>query len=145
MEIFLLAIHVIAAVAILVLVLLQQGKGADMGASFGSGSAGSVFGAAGSANFLSRSTAVAAVVFFSTSVFLTYLGAHRPTGGGGVMQGVTATEPAKVDAAKSDVPKTEAPKTDAGKSDAAKTDAVKVDAAKSDTKATEPQKTDVPK
>jgi len=110
MEIFLLAIHVIAAAAILVLVLLQHGKGADMGASFGSGSAGSVFGAAGSANFLSRATGVAATVFFATSVALTYVGAHRSTVAGGVMQGVTG-EPAKTEQpasstpAKSDIPK----------------------------------------
>ena len=63
MEFVLLAVHVVAAAAILVLVLLQHGKGADMGAAFGSGSAGSVFGAAGSANFLSRATGVAATVF----------------------------------------------------------------------------------
>jgi preprotein translocase subunit SecG len=105
MEIFLLSIHVIAAVAILVLVLLQQGKGADMGASFGTGSAGSVFGAAGSANFLSRSTAIAAATFFATSVALTYLAANPigVTKGGGVMQGVGA-ELAKPDDAKKDVP-----------------------------------------
>ncbi len=94
MEIFLLAVHVIAAAAILVLVLLQHGKGADMGASFGTGSAGSVFGAAGSANFLSRATGIAATVFFVTSVALTYVGAHKTTTAGGVMQGVTG-EPAK--------------------------------------------------
>lgn len=111
MEIFLLAIHVIAAAAILVLVLLQHGKGADMGASFGSGSAGSVFGAAGSANFLSRATGIAATVFFATSVALTYVGAHRSTVAGGVMQGVTG-EPAKSEQpvsapapVKSDIPK----------------------------------------
>jgi preprotein translocase subunit SecG len=111
MEIFLLAIHVIAAAAILVLVLLQHGKGADMGASFGSGSAGSVFGAAGSANFLSRATGIAATVFFATSVALTYVGAHRSTVAGGVMQGVTG-EPAKTEQpvsapapVKSDIPK----------------------------------------
>jgi preprotein translocase subunit SecG len=64
----LLAVHVLTAIAIVVLVLLQQGKGADMGAAFGSGSAGSVFGAAGSANFLSRSTGIAATIFFATSI-----------------------------------------------------------------------------
>ena len=61
----LMTIQVLSAISIVVLVLLQQGKGADMGAAFGSGSAGSVFGAAGSANFLSRTTAVAATIFFS--------------------------------------------------------------------------------
>ncbi len=114
MEFVLLAVHVIAAAAILVLVLLQHGKGADMGAAFGSGSAGSVFGAAGSANFLSRATGVAATIFFATSVALTYVGAHRSNAAGGVMQGVTG-EPAKTEQSapaavvpavpKSDIPK----------------------------------------
>ncbi|MGL4229911.1 MAG: preprotein translocase subunit SecG [Casimicrobium sp.] len=94
-----LAVHVLTAVAIIVLVLLQQGKGADMGAAFGSGSAGSVFGAAGSANFLSRSTAVAATLFFATSVALTYYAAKAPSVSGGIMQGVSSPEPAKKDAA----------------------------------------------
>jgi preprotein translocase subunit SecG len=66
-------VHVIAAVALIGLVLIQHGKGADMGAAFGSGSAGSLFGSSGSANFLSRSTAIAATIFFITSLTLTYL------------------------------------------------------------------------
>ena len=65
------------ASAIIGLVLLQHGKGADMGAAFGSGSSGSLFGAAGSANFLSRTTAVLAAVFFLTSLGLTYVSAHK--------------------------------------------------------------------
>lgn len=72
----LLAIHVLAAVAIVVLVLLQQGKGADMGAAFGGGGGGgsqSVFGAQGSANFLSRMTALLAAIFFFTSMSLAYI------------------------------------------------------------------------
>ncbi|MBM3394972.1 MAG: preprotein translocase subunit SecG [Betaproteobacteria bacterium] len=73
-----LTVHVIAAAVLISLVLLQHGKGADMGAAFGSGSSGSLFGASGSANFLSRSTAVAAVVFFLTSMGLTYLSTHKP-------------------------------------------------------------------
>jgi preprotein translocase subunit SecG len=77
METLVLVIHVIAALAIVGLVLLQHGKGADVGAAFGSGSAGSVFGASGSANFLSRATAVAAVVFFLTSMGLTYFSGTR--------------------------------------------------------------------
>ncbi len=68
----LMTFQVLSAIAIVVLVLLQQGKGADMGAAFGSGSAGSVFGAAGSANFLSRTTAVAATIFFLTTLALAY-------------------------------------------------------------------------
>jgi len=69
-------VHVLAAAVLIGLVLMQHGKGADMGAAFGTGSAGSVFGSSGSANFLSRSTAVAATVFFVTSLSLTYLYSH---------------------------------------------------------------------
>jgi preprotein translocase subunit SecG len=100
-----LIIHCILALAIIVLVLLQHGKGADMGAAFGSGSAGSLFGSSGAANFLSRSTGVCAALFFATSLGLTYFHAPKISGGvmgGGVMEGVTAppakTEPAKTDA-----------------------------------------------
>jgi preprotein translocase subunit SecG len=71
----LLAIHVLAAIAIVVLVLLQQGKGADMGAAFGGGSQ-TVFGSQGSANFLSRTTALLAAVFFFTSLSLAYIYGH---------------------------------------------------------------------
>lgn len=72
METLILTVHVIIALTIIVLVMLQQGKGADMGAAFGSGSSGSLFGASGSANFLSRATAVAATIFFITSLSLAY-------------------------------------------------------------------------
>jgi preprotein translocase subunit SecG len=74
MEILLLVVHVLVGITVCGLVLLQHGKGADMGAAFGSGSAGSLFGASGSANFLSRTTAILATVFFITSLGLTYLG-----------------------------------------------------------------------
>lgn len=69
----LLVIQIITSFAIIVLVLLQQGKGADMGSAFGSGSAGSLFGATGAANFLSRATKWAAVVFFMTTMALAYI------------------------------------------------------------------------
>ncbi|HYC61139.1 MAG TPA: preprotein translocase subunit SecG [Thermoanaerobaculia bacterium] len=72
-----LVLHILAAMGIIGLVLIQHGKGADVGAAFGSGSAGSVFGAAGSANFLSRATAILAVVFFVTSLALTYFSNQR--------------------------------------------------------------------
>lgn len=72
METIVWSIHLVAALVIIVLVLLQHGKGADMGAAFGGGSAGSLFGASGSANFLSRTTALAATVFFITSLSLAY-------------------------------------------------------------------------
>jgi preprotein translocase subunit SecG len=83
-----LIVHVLAALAIIVLVLLQHGKGADVGASFGSGSSGSLFGATGSANFLSRFTAILAVVFFLTSLGLGYIATNKPRVEGGVMDAV---------------------------------------------------------
>lgn len=87
-------VHVIAALGIVGLVLLQHGKGADMGAAFGSGASGSLFGASGSANFLSRATAVLALIFFLTSLSLTYIATHKTASvGGGVMDAVK-TEPA---------------------------------------------------
>lgn len=91
MEAFVWAVHLIAAVVLVGLVLIQHGKGADMGAAFGSGSAGSLFGASGSANFLSRSTAVAATVFFITSLSLTYLYA-QPKNTAGVMDRVNVNQ-----------------------------------------------------
>jgi preprotein translocase subunit SecG len=93
-----LILHVIFAIAIVVLVLIQHGKGADMGAAFGSGSAGSLFGSSGASNFLSKSTGICAALFFSTSLALTYF--HAPKTGTGVMGGVTATTPAKTEPAK---------------------------------------------
>ncbi|CAG1006692.1 Protein-export membrane protein SecG [Burkholderiales bacterium] len=97
METILLVLHVLVAAAVIGFVLLQQGKGADMGAAFGSGSAGSFFGAAGSANFLSRSTTILATVFFVSSLGLSYLGMQRsgpPQESQGVMSKLPA-EPAK--------------------------------------------------
>lgn len=82
LESVLLVLHILVAVAICGFVLLQHGKGADMGAAFGSGSSGSLFGAAGSANFLSRTTAVLAAVFFLTSIGLTWYGTTRGKPGG---------------------------------------------------------------
>lgn len=70
-------VQVLSALAIIGLVLMQHGKGADMGAAFGSGASGSLFGATGSSNFLSRSTAVAAIIFFLATLAMAYLG-HRP-------------------------------------------------------------------
>jgi preprotein translocase subunit SecG len=80
METLVWVIHIIVAIAVIALVLLQHGKGADMGAAFGSGSSGSLFGATGSANFLSRSTAILASLFFLTSLGLAYFGLqqHKP-------------------------------------------------------------------
>lgn len=74
----LLILQVLVGVALIALILVQRGKGAEMGAAFGAGASGTVFGAKGSANFLSRSTAVLATVFFATSLGLAYIGAERP-------------------------------------------------------------------
>ena len=73
-----LIVQILSAVVMIGLVLIQHGKGADMGASFGSGASGSLFGATGSANFLSRSTAVCAFVFFVATLFLAYSANDRP-------------------------------------------------------------------
>lgn len=96
-------VQVLAALAIIGLVLLQHGKGADMGAAFGSGASGSLFGATGSSNFLSKSTAVAAAVFFVSTLGLTFLGTHHATGGGSVMDNLPTAPAGQVvpaDAAK---------------------------------------------
>ncbi len=89
METLILVLHVLTGLSIIGLVLLQHGKGADMGAAFGGGASGSLFGATGSANFLSRITAGMATVFFITSLGLTWYSTHN-TGDKGVM----ATQPA---------------------------------------------------
>ena len=91
----LLAVQMISAVAMVGLILVQHGKGADMGAAFGSGSSGSLFGASGSANFLSRTTAVLATVFFVCTLLLAYFGAVRPVvSSGSVLEGAAVTAPA---------------------------------------------------
>jgi preprotein translocase subunit SecG len=76
-EILILLVHVAVAAGVCLLVLLQHGKGADVGAAFGSGSSGSLFGATGSANFLSRTTAILAAMFFVTSLGLTWISGHK--------------------------------------------------------------------
>jgi len=89
METLVLVIHVLAALALVGLILLQHGKGADVGAAFGSGASGSLFGASGSANFLSRTTAIIAIVFFVTSLGLTYFSSLKTE-----YKGVMAVPPA---------------------------------------------------
>ena len=83
-----LVVDVIVAVCIIGLVLLQHGKGADVGAAFGSGASGSLFGASGSANFLSRTTAILAVIFFLTTFVLSYMVTHKPTTRSGALDTV---------------------------------------------------------
>jgi preprotein translocase subunit SecG len=84
----LLIVHLLVAAAICGFVLLQHGKGADMGAAFGSGSSGSLFGAAGSANFLSRTTAILAALFFASSLGLTWFGTTHNAQSGVMQKGV---------------------------------------------------------
>jgi preprotein translocase subunit SecG len=113
----LVVVQIVCAFAIIILVLLQHGKGADMGAAFGGGASGSLFGATGSANFLSRSTGVLAAVFFLATLGLAYSGTSQraPQSEGGVMSTVPAPEAGK------DAPKA-GEKSDAGQAgkDAAK-------------------------
>lgn len=94
-----LAVQMISALAMIGLILVQHGKGADMGAAFGGGSSGSLFGASGSANFLSRTTAVLATVFFIATLSLAYFGNLRPTSSGSVLEGVAASVPASASSA----------------------------------------------
>jgi len=88
-----LAVHILVAIAIIGLVLMQHGKGADMGAAFGSGASGSLFGATGSANFLSRATGILAAVFFVTSLTLAYIGSNKPKTTGSLMQEPVQSQP----------------------------------------------------
>jgi preprotein translocase subunit SecG len=89
-----LSIQMLSALAMIGLILVQHGKGADMGAAFGSGGSGSLFGATGSANFLSRTTAVLATVFFVCTLALAYFGNVRPAASGSVLEGAASVIPA---------------------------------------------------
>src|SRR5690242_10189575 len=111
----LIVLHVLVALAIIGLVLLQHGKGADMGSGFGGGASGSLFGATGSANFLSRTTAVLAALFFVLSLALAYTATRRPAEeGGGVIDAIRNQQqqqqqvPAPSQKPAADVPKPEA-------------------------------------
>jgi len=95
-----LVVHIIVGVSVCGLVLMQHGKGADMGAAFGSGASGSLFGATGSANFLSRTTAVLAAVFFVTSLALAYVASNKPKTSGSVMENAIQSRPLQTQQAK---------------------------------------------
>ena len=99
--------QVLCALGVIILVLLQHGKGADMGAAFGSGASGSLFGATGSANFLSRLTAAFALFFFVSTLGLAFLGSRKPEAPRSVMEGA-AQQPAR---GVSDIPTTILPGT----------------------------------
>ena len=105
--------HVITALAIIGLVLLQHGKGADMGSGFGGGASGSLFGATGSANFLSRATGILAAIFFALSLALAYVATRKPSDqGGGVIDAIRdkQTQPVKPEAKQQDKPAADVPK-----------------------------------
>lgn len=85
--------QMLSAVAMIALILIQHGKGADMGAAFGGGSSGSLFGASGSANFMSRATSGLAAVFFVCTMALSYFGNLRPTSSGSVLDGAAVVAP----------------------------------------------------
>src|SRR6185503_7549039 len=111
----LIVLHVVVALGIIGLVLLQHGKGADMGSGFGGGASSSLFGATGSANFLSRTTAVLAATFFVLSLALAYVATRKPAEqGGGVIDAIRAkqSETVKPEAKKPEAekPAGEAPK-----------------------------------
>ncbi|MGH8847222.1 MAG: preprotein translocase subunit SecG [Polaromonas sp.] len=108
-----LAAQMLAALGMIGLILVQHGKGADMGAAFGSGGSGSLFGASGSANFLSRTTGVLAAVFFACTLLLAYFGNAQPRTGSSVLEGAAVTAPAPVTAASgaAQIPGTTAPAT----------------------------------
>jgi len=89
----LLTIDVLIAIGLIVLVLLQHGRGADAGAAFGSGASATVFGARGSASFLSRTTAILATFFFINSLRLAFLVSHQPAGGGSVVEQIEGGAP----------------------------------------------------
>jgi len=93
-----LTVQILTALGMIGLILIQHGKGADMGAAFGSGSSGSLFGASGSANFLSRTTAVLAAVFFVCTLALAYFGNARPASTGSVLETPAAVVPVAPDA-----------------------------------------------
>jgi preprotein translocase subunit SecG len=157
MSIFLsivLVVQLLSAISVVVLVLLQHGKGADMGASFGAGASGSLFGSTGSANFLSRTTGVLAAIFFVSTLGLAFLGNQRSTVGGSsvldrVAPAVVVPAPAPASTVTKDgVPKIDAPKVDVPKVDAPKIEAPKLEVPKVDVKpndAKPAQNSEVPK
>ena len=105
-------IHILAAAGVIGLVLLQHGKGADMGAAFGSGASGSLFGVTGSSNFMSKAAAICVAVFFATSLTLAYMASHRASNSS-VLGAAVKAQAAKVTEVKSDVKPVETKSTEA--------------------------------
>ena len=105
-----LAAQILSALGMIGLILVQHGKGADMGAAFGSGGSGSLFGASGSANFLSRSTGILAAVFFACTLLLAYFGnAQQPRVSSSVLEGAAVTAPAIPASGAAQIPGSTAP------------------------------------
>ena len=104
-----LALQMLSALGMIGLILVQHGKGADMGAAFGSGGSGSLFGASGSANFLSRGTGVLATVFFACTLLLAYFGNAQPRSGSSVLDGAAVTAPAPAASGAAQIPVGAAP------------------------------------
>ncbi len=100
----LLSLHILIGLVVIGLVLIQHGKGADMGAAFGSGASGSLFGASGSANFMSRTTGILAAIFFLTSLSLSYLATNRVKGPVSVMDTVKTEVPVPTAPATTEAP-----------------------------------------
>ncbi|MGJ8620901.1 MAG: preprotein translocase subunit SecG [Methylophilaceae bacterium] len=103
MENIITVVHVLAAASLIGLILLQHGKGADMGAAFGSGASGSLFGVSGSSNFLSRATAFSVTVFFATSLALAYIASHRSSSGSVIKVPVAVETQVDADTASTEV------------------------------------------
>ena len=104
-----LAVQMLSALGMIGLILVQHGKGADMGAAFGSGGSGSLFGASGTANFLSRTTGVLAALFFACTLLLAYFGNAQPRTGSSVLEGIGITAPASAASGAAQIPGTTAP------------------------------------
>lgn len=104
-----LALQMLSALGMVGLILVQHGKGADMGAAFGSGGSGSLLGASGSANFLSRATGILATLFFVCTLLLAYLGNAQPRTSSSVLEGAAVVVPAAPASGAAQIPATTAP------------------------------------
>ena len=104
-----LAVQMLSALAMVGLILVQHGKGADMGAAFGSGGSGSLFGASGSANFLSRATGILATLFFACTLLLAYFGNAQPRTSTSVLEGAAVVVPAVPASGAAQIPATAGP------------------------------------
>jgi preprotein translocase subunit SecG len=104
-----LAVQMLSALGMIGLILVQHGKGADMGAAFGSGGSGSLFGASGSANFLSRTTGILAALFFACTLLLAYFSNAQPRTSSSVLEGAAVTAPASAASGAAQIPGATAP------------------------------------